>query len=84
MNIDNSLTKVIFSFAPAHYFLVHSKDERFGNAVDGDENPVMVWSLNPRIDMSYAGKSDQVATPVIYLTDSEAEECKKAGFTYIE
>lgn len=79
MRIDNSKIVVSFDFSPEHYFLVYSRDDRFG--VD---NNLMAWSLNPRIDMSYKGKDDQVALPIIYLSDQEAEQCKKAGFTYIE
>jgi hypothetical protein len=79
MEIDNSDVKVTFSFSPRNYFLVYARDDRFPVASN-----LMVWSLNPRIDMSYAGKEDQVAMPVMYLSEEEAERCKKAGFTWIE
>lgn len=84
MRIDNSDVKVSFYFSPRTHFLVYSKDDRFPNAEDGEGKTLMAWTLNPRIDMSYKGKDDQVAIPVIYLTDKEAEDCKRAGFTYIE
>ena len=71
MKIDNSNTKVTFSFTPAEYFLVYNKSADYQ------------WSLNPRIDRSEKGKDDDCGIPKIYLTDEEAEECKKAGFSWI-
>jgi len=84
MRIDQQDVKVSFDFSPRHYFLVYDKDYRFGNGFDGDGKPLMTWTLNPRIDMSYKGKDDQVAIPVLYLSDKEAEQCKEAGFTWID
>ena len=70
MRIDNSNTKVIFEFSPADYFLVYKK---------GDYD----WSLSPRIDRSEKGKDDDCGIPKIFLTEEEAEQCKKAGFSWI-
>lgn len=81
MKIDNSQTKVSFEFSPSTHFLVYSKDDRFG---DNGGHPVYTWSLNGRIDMSYKGKDDQCGIADIYLSEEEAEQCKKAGFTWIE
>ena len=71
MKIDNSQTKLIFEFAPAEYFLVYEKGREWE------------WSLNPRIDRSEKGKDDDCGTPIIFLTDEEAERAKKAGFSWI-
>lgn len=75
MKIDNSHTKVIFEFSPANYFLVETDDETAFNEK---------WSLNYRIDRSEKGKDDDVGMPRIYLSDQEAEECRKAGFIHIQ
>lgn len=79
MRIDNSNTKVSFDFTPAGYFLCYGKDDRFG---DNGGHPLIVWTLNGRIDRSEKGKDDDVGIPIIYLTEQEAEQCKKAGFTW--
>ena len=84
MKIDTSHIKVIFEFFPATHFLVHAKDDRFANAKDGDNDPLMAWTLNCRIDRSEKGKIDDIGMPEIYISDEEAEQCKKAGFTAIE
>jgi len=57
---------------------VYGKDSRFPN---GEQ---MAWTLNHRIDMSYKGKDDQLGMEIIYLTEQEAEACKKAGFSYMD
>ena len=77
IKIENRNTEVQLTFTPGEYFLVHSKDERFG---DGE----MVWTLNPRIDRSEEGKDDDIGIPVVYLDDKEAEVFKKAGFSWME
>lgn len=74
MKIDNSHTKVIFEFTPAEYFLVKLKKDFYGEE----------WALCPRIDRSEKGKDDDVGSPVIYLSEREVEECKKAGFSWTE
>ncbi len=68
-------------FTPSKWFLVHGKDDRFG---DNGGNPVISWWLAPRIDRSEKGKDDDLGIPTVYLTDYEAETCRKAGFTKIE
>ena len=73
MRIDKSDIKAIFEFTPAKYFLVYDPNN--------EEYP---YSLNPRIDRSEKGKADDCGSPVIFLTDEEAEEIKRAGFTWIE
>ena len=73
MFIENN-AKVVFEFKTSEYFLVRSEREKMGKW----------WSLNQRIDRSEKGKEDDIAVETIWLTDEEAEECKKAGFTYIE
>jgi hypothetical protein len=77
IKIENRNTEVQLTFTPAEYFLVHSKDKRYGD----DE---MVWTLNPRIDRSSKGKDDDIGVPIVYLDDEEAETFKKAGFSWIE
>ena len=71
MKIDNSYTKVIFEFTPAEYILCYNNAE-------------MEWTLNPRIDRSEKGKDDDIGSPVLHLTEIEAENCKKAGFSWVE
>ncbi len=78
MHINNQDTEVVFTFKPRNYFLIYANDDRFPNA------DMKVWTLNPRIDMSYKGKDDQVGMPVLYLSEQEAEACKKAGFSWID
>ena len=68
MKINNQNTEVQFSFTPANFILVRSKNG--------------VWSLNYLIDRSEKGKSPDVGTEKIYLSDQEAEQCKKLGFSY--
>ena len=72
MKIDNLKTKVVFDFSPEDYFLVYETDREYD------------WSLNPRIDRSEKGKDDDCGTAKIFLTDEEAEQCKKAGFSIIK
>jgi len=72
LNIDNSQTKVIFTFTPQEYILVKCKED-FGE-----------WSLNNLIDRSEKGKDPDIGMPVIFLDEMEADICKKAGFHYIE
>lgn len=78
MRIDNTDVKAIFEFSPRTHIMVRAKDDRFPNS---DQK---VWTLNPRIDRSYKGKDDDIAVPILYLSDKEAEHLKKAGFTYTE
>ena len=73
ITIDNSNTKVIFEFTPAEYFLFYSDSRHLGQE----------WSLNYRIDRSEKGKDDDIGDAIIYLSDEEAEQCKKAGFSYV-
>ena len=69
MKIETN-NRLIFEFTPKEYFLVCHK---FGE-----------WSLNPRIDRSEKGKKDDdCGSPVIFLTEEEAEMAKKAGFSWI-
>mgnify|MGYP001585763172 CR=1 FL=1 len=72
MRINNSKIKVVFDFSPEDYFLVYK--------VGGEYE----WSLNPRIDRIEKEKDDDCGTAKIFLTDEEAEQCKKAGFSFIE
>ena len=80
MKIDRSLIKAVFEFTAAEYFLVYAKDDRFSNATEGGK-PLMVWTLNPRIDRSYKGKIDDCGMPVIYLEEAEAKKLQAGGFT---
>ena len=76
MKIDKSDIKVSFSFSPTTHILVYAT--RCG--VGPKE-----WSLNPRIDRSDKGKAiDDIGIAEIYIGEDEAEELKKAGFSYIE
>lgn len=84
MRIDKSKIIVSFDYSPESHFLVHAKDDRFSNGVDGEGNVLKVWTLNPRLDMSYKGKDDQWAIADLYLSDEEAKELKTLGFGVIE
>lgn len=72
MNIDTKDVAAVFRFTSRTHILVHAKNE-FGE---------MEWTLNPRIDRSFKGKDDDIGTPVVHLTDQEAEALKKSGFSY--
>ena len=65
---------VTFKFSAKDYFLVYSGVGSMGKR----------WSLNYRVDRSEKGKDDDVGIEVIYLSETEAEVCKKAGFTWLE
>jgi len=73
ISVDNSDTKVTFSFSPKEYFLVQNSDPSWEAK----------YSLNYRIDRSYKGKDDDLGMHVILLTEEQAEICRKAGFTEI-
>jgi len=77
VSINNDDTQVILRFTPAKYILVYQKDCRFNNT---DK----VWTLCPRIDRSEKGKDDDIGIEILFLTDNEAEDFKKAGFSYTE
>ena len=81
MKIDKSKVEVSFTFSPETHFLVHAKDDRFG---DNGGSLFMVWSLSPRIDRSDKGKDDDVGIPELYLSDEEAETLKSTGFSAVE
>lgn len=70
INKDNII--ISFDFTPLEYFLCKSDDEMLGE-----------YTLNPRIDRSYKGKSDDVGMPKIYLSQVEADICRQNGFTEI-
>ena len=69
MNIKTLTSPVSIIFAPKDYFLKKSDQEWNGE-----------YMLVHRIDMSYAGKDDQEGTPVLYMSEKEAELFRKAGF----
>ena len=70
ININNRDTEVTVTFTPADYILVYDNEE---------------WTLNHWIDMSYAGKCNQVGMPVLHLDDDDVVDIfKKAGFVYTE
>ena len=56
-------------FSPNDCWLKKSDDEYKGE-----------YMLCHRIDMSYCGKSDQEGSPVLYLSDEEAQVFREAGF----
>lgn len=58
-----------FTFKASDYFLVSKGGE---------------WSLNPRIDRSEKGKSDDIGSPTIMLTEMEAQALFKSGFSKVE
>ncbi len=64
--------KATFEFSSEDYFLCKSDDTMLGE-----------YSLNYRIDRSEKGKCDDIGMPVIYLTESEAELCRKSGFSEV-
>jgi hypothetical protein len=74
MEINKKNIEVIFKFSPASHFLVHENSRSLEHE----------WSLNPRIDRSEKGKDDDMGSAEIYLSDEDAEQCEKAGFSYIE
>lgn len=85
VDIDFNLEEVVASvkFRPAMYILVWSKDDRFNGDKDLEANS-FVWTLNPRIDRSFKGKDDDVAVPVLYLTEQEADHFFNHGFAKME
>ena len=72
MKIDKSKIKLVFEFSADDWFLCKCDDEVLGD-----------YSLNYRIDRSEKGKSDDIGVPKIYLTEEEAEEARKNGFSEI-
>lgn len=68
MRIDTKST-AIFEFTSEEYFICESDDKMLGD-----------YSLNYRIDRSEKGKSDDIGSPVIYITKLEADALFKAGF----
>lgn len=78
MRINTDKIVASFDFSPKDYFLCYSHDDRFPN-----DKTLKVWTLNPRIDRSYAGKDDDVGIPAIYLEEKNTEELKKY-FTVVE
>lgn len=73
MKIENN-AKAIFEFKASEWFLVKVEDE----------TNEWQWTLNYRIDRSEKGKDDDVGMPKIFLTEEEADMCKKAGFSWTE
>lgn len=71
MKINKQDIKLIFEFSPKDYFLVKSDDDEYS------------YTLNPRIDRSYKGKSDDYGVPKIFLTEEEGQQAIKEGFTQI-
>jgi len=70
INVNNRDTEVTITFTPAEYILVYDNGE---------------ITLNHWIDMSYAGKCNQVGMPVLHLDDDDVVDIfKKAGFVYTE
>lgn len=72
MQIKKDPTCVTLTFCPASYWLRKCNDEFHED-----------YMLTNRIDMSYSGKGDQEGTPVLYLTEDEAQVFKDAGFSEI-
>lgn len=62
--------KAIFEFSSDEYILCESTDKMLGD-----------YSLNYRISREYAGKSEDIGMPVVYLTEQEAESLFKSGFS---
>lgn len=76
MKINKDKIEVTFTFSPKDYFLVHN--------IQDTTYHTDIWSLNYRIDMSYADKPDQIGMPRLFLSDEEAEQLKKEGFSWTE
>jgi len=68
-----------FTFSSDDYVLVYQPDVRYDERTDEK-----VWSLNYLIDRSYKGKGPDIGEPLLYLTDEQAEELRKAGFLKCE
>jgi hypothetical protein len=73
MQIDRSGVEAAFWFKASEYVLVHDEHRQ----THGFE-----LVLCPRIDRSYKGKDDDVGSPVLFLSDEEAEQLKKEGFAW--
>ena len=58
-----------FEFSPKDYVLCKSDDEMLGE-----------YTLNYLIDRSEKGKDPDIGMPKIYLSEYEAEKCRKIGF----
>lgn len=69
MNINTKGVEAVFRFNSHTHILVQA---------DGE------WTINPRIDRSDKGKDDDIGSPVVHLTDQEAEALRKSGFSYSE
>jgi hypothetical protein len=69
MNIDTSGVEAVFRFSAKEYIMVLSNGQ---------------WSLNPRIDRSYKGKDEDIGSPIVFLTDQEAQALKSSGYLYTE
>ena len=63
------------TFSPNDYFVIKNKNEH------QEESP---YALAIRLDMSYAGKPDQVGATILYLEEEEAKVFRDAGFHYIK
>ena len=67
IKIDEIGRKAIIEIDPKDFYLVKV------DSIDDSEWP---FGLAYRIDMSYAGKADQWTSPVIFLSEKEAEKLR--------
>jgi len=65
IKIDEIHNKIQIDLNPNDYFLVKAEDN-----FNGD------YALAHRIDMSYKEKPDQEGSPLIYLTEKEADKIR--------
>lgn len=72
MKLTTNPTTVTITLDPKEYWLRKTIEEL--QDYRGE------WCLVHRIDMSYAGKEDQEGVVFMYLSESEAEVFRKAGF----
>jgi hypothetical protein len=64
-----SVRKMTFEFSPKDFVLCKSDDEMLGD-----------YTLNYLIDRSEKGKDPDIGMPKIYISEYEAEKCRKMGF----
>jgi hypothetical protein len=74
MKITKQPTNITITFSPKDYWLRENKD---------DPDWKGEYCLTNRVDMSYAGKSDQEGVVIMYLTKEQAQAFKEAGFDEI-
>lgn len=72
MKLSKQPGNVEIILSPDNYYIQKSNEEFYGE-----------YMLVHRIDMSYAGKDDQIGGTFMYLTEIEVEVFRSSGFSEI-